>query len=438
MRTFLANYREFFSRQFLFVASNDKIVRHTVAEQGQLYAFFAPLLIVGAAVALLRRDRAMRLPLLWLALYPLAPALMNEIPSASRGIAGAPAFCLLAAIGAGGLLRLATQVSVSRRVVLALQGALVLAGLAVLVPAVRHYWLLYRDNYRLYAAKEYTGFQFGHRQVVDYFRQHYDEYDELLLTTRKSNQPDVFLHFYDGLHEPPRSGVMPPFEHRERMLVGNPAAYDHYRIPDRRMLFAVLPDELPLFADADVKQRVIAPDGSAAFVIVAASRLKDFVSTWRIAGPLPENDDTPPPEWTPDHPPRNWKRWRLYDKPMATVGINDFFQPNMDQACAWAVNFVTTENERDVRVYAGFDDTGEVWVNGQRIMLEPTGIPDAGLVDSQVGAVHLNAGRNTIAVRTCEVTGDWAFYFRMANNDGTTVDGLQWEYGPRAAPPAEG
>ena len=82
VRTFLANYTEFFSRQFLFVASNDKIVRHTVAEHGQLYAFFAPLLIVGAAVALLRRDRAMRLPLLWLALYPLAPALMNEIPSA--------------------------------------------------------------------------------------------------------------------------------------------------------------------------------------------------------------------------------------------------------------------------------------------------------------------------------------------------------------------
>src|SRR6185295_19175842 len=88
------------------------------------YWFFAPLLGLGVIVALLRPDRAMRLPLLWLGLYPIAPALMNEIPSASRGIAGAPAFCVVAAIGAGALLRLAALVSERRTVVFALQGAL--------------------------------------------------------------------------------------------------------------------------------------------------------------------------------------------------------------------------------------------------------------------------------------------------------------------------
>jgi hypothetical protein len=90
VRELASNYAAFFSRGFLFESSNDKIIRHSVGEHGELYPFFAPLLVLGVVTALLRRDRAMRLPLLWLALYPIAPALMNEIPSASRGIPARP------------------------------------------------------------------------------------------------------------------------------------------------------------------------------------------------------------------------------------------------------------------------------------------------------------------------------------------------------------
>jgi 4-amino-4-deoxy-L-arabinose transferase-like glycosyltransferase len=435
-RAFVQNYAAFFSAEFLFESSNDRIIRHSVGDHGQLYWFFAPLLGLGVIVALLRPDRAMRLPLLWLGLYPIAPALMNEIPSASRGIAGAPAFCLVAAIGAGALLRLAALVSERRTVVFALQGALALAFLIVLVPSVARYWALYRDDYPLYSAKYYTGFQYGHRQVVDYFREHYDEYDRLLLTTRLSNQPEVFLRFYDGLREPPEPGRAPPFAAREKMVVGTAEAYEHYQPPGRHMLFAVLPEEVPLFADGEVKERVIAPDGSAAFVLVAASRLKDFVSTWQVKGLLPEHDRSRPPTWTPEDPPSGaaLQHWRLYSKPTAGVGLNDLFMPNAEHACAWALNFVTSESERELRVFAGFDDRGEVWVNGEQVRLESTDNEERSLVDSQTGIVHLQPGRNTIAVRACETIADWRFYFRLENLDGTPVDGLQWEYGPRTEP----
>ena len=53
----------------------------------------------GPARHCLRRDRASKLMLWWLALYPVAPSLMNEIPSATRGIIGAPVLCLLAGVG---------------------------------------------------------------------------------------------------------------------------------------------------------------------------------------------------------------------------------------------------------------------------------------------------------------------------------------------------
>lgn len=432
-RTFAANYAAFFSPVFLFERSTDRIIRHGLDEHGQLYPFFAPLLILGLAAAVLRRDRALWLPVLWLAFYPVAPALMNEIPSASRGIAGAPAFCLIAAIGAGMLFRWAGRLGQRRAIAWAAQGTLAAVGLAVVLPAVWRYWTVYRDEYPRYSAKHYTGFQYGHREVVEYFRRHYDEYPLLLLTTRLSNQPEVFLRFYDGLREPPDPARVPPFAQRQRMVVGNPEMYQHYQPSPGRMLFAVLPEEVPLFADAEVQERVIAPDGSAAFVLVTASALKEFVSTWMVTGLLPAGDRSPPPRWTPDDPPRGTARarWRLYDRPQAGVGLNDFFVPNAEHACAWAVNFVTTDEARDVRVFAGFDDTGEVWINGQRIALRRTPDPDASLVDSETGTARLQAGRNTIAVRSCETVADWKFYFRLVNADGTPAEGLQWEYGPR-------
>jgi hypothetical protein len=118
---------------------------------------------------------------------------------------------------------------------------------------------------------------------------------------------------------------------------------------------------------------------------------------------------------------------------MAGVGLNDFFTQNAEDACAWAVNFVTSDAPREVRVFAGFDDRGEIYVNGKRVRLQRTRNPEASLVDNENGTLPLQAGRNTIAVRTCETIADWRFYFRLENLDGTPVEGLQWEYGPRAS-----
>ena len=275
------------------------------------------------SVALLRRDRAMRLPLLWLGLYPLAPALMNEIPSASRGITGAPAFCLLAAIGAGAVLRLADAGERAPR------RRLRPAGRPRRSPA----WPSWCPRCSTTGRSTATSTRSTRRSTtpasssatgrcVDYFRAHYDEYDVLVLTTRKSNQPDVFLRFYDGLRaaaaDRRHAAVRAPREdaRRQRRVVRSTTSP-----PGRRMLFAVLPEEVPLFADAEVKERVIAPDGSAAFVLVGRrSRLKDFVSTWRVAGLSARGRPVAAARRGPRSTRRTASgaaRWRTYDKPAA-------------------------------------------------------------------------------------------------------------------------
>ncbi|MGE3498543.1 MAG: glycosyltransferase family 39 protein [Candidatus Binatia bacterium] len=434
VRRFAAHYAAFFSIPFLFEASNDPVVRHAVRDHGELYPFFLPLLGAAAVLTLLRRDRALLLPVLWLALYPVAAALMNEIPSASRGILGAAAFCVVAGIGAAGVLRLPAVLIRRVRVAWAVQALLVIAGLAALAPAARGYWHLYRDAYPRYSATGYDGFQFGHRRVVEVFRERYDEFDQLVLSSRFNNQPQSFLEFYDGLRQPPRAAGR-PFRARDKMVVGSAEQLAQY-VPPGRRLFAVLPDETRVFGDGEVIERVIAPNGKTAFVLVAATSMNDFISTWYVNGPLPARDNSPPPQWDADAPPQgdDGKHWQLYQQPFAATLLNDFFTSNAEHACAWAVNFVSSDAERDVRAFAGFDDTGEVWLNGERVALQPAGPLTGAVIDRQTAQLHLHAGRNTIAIRSCETVGDWRFYFRLENLDRTPVQGLTWAYGPQRRP----
>ena len=132
------NYGQFFSPRFL-VNEGDPIFRHSVREFGELYPFFIPFVLLGAGAALLRRDRASKLLLWWVVLYPVAPSMMNEIPSATRGIIGAPILCLLAGVGFAAALRALRFLAPRRRWGAALQVAGALAGMGVLgVQAARY------------------------------------------------------------------------------------------------------------------------------------------------------------------------------------------------------------------------------------------------------------------------------------------------------------
>jgi 4-amino-4-deoxy-L-arabinose transferase-like glycosyltransferase len=436
-RTFTENYRAFFSQEFLF-ERGDRIPRHAVREHGELYRFFAPFLLIGAVAALGRRERAMRLSLWWLALYPIAPALMNEIPSASRGFIGASAFCLLAAIGAHALLRLPAQLTRRRPVVLGLQLAALAAGITFLAPQVHAYWNLYSGHYRRYSAKYYSGFQFGKRQVVQYFLDHYDDYDTFILSPMLSNQPEIFLRFYAGLRRPPEPGI-PRFRAPGKMHVNWPEDLYLYE-GHRRRLFAVQPAELLLFEDYEVRDTVIAPDGSPAYLLVDVRAPKDFVYAWRVAGPYSPKGGGPAPDFDPDHAPPfgpDERRWTTIDSPYARVRVHQLYGFAEEPRCAWAVNFAYIGLEQDIKVFAGFDDSGEVWVNGERVELRrnPGARPET-RVDAEVGNARLHAGRNTIAVRTCDVRDEWVFYFRIAGLDGGNLDGVEWEYHNRFFQPA--
>jgi len=431
-RRFVENYQAFFSHRFLF-ESGDTISRHAVPGHGELYPFLAPLLLLGLAFCLGRRQRLFLLPLLWLALYPIAASLMTEIPTASRAFIGAPGFALLAAIGAVAVVRLPAQILPWPLAATGAQLALVAIGLWWCLPQVERYWQLYTELYPRVSAKSYTGFQFGHRDVVRYFLEHQSEYDQFLLTPFDNNQPQSFLLFYSAYApEKLHQGGLGAMQRDLRMRVASPEDLGAYGYGQRK-LWAVTPAELGLFADYEEKERILAPDGSAAFVLVDVRRPHSFVHQWRIAGPYPSNATPPPPTAADADPARGdyaGQPWRSYGMPQASVRLNDYFHRNADASCAWLVAWVESDVEREVGVFAGFDDNGEVWIDGQKVPLRRQGDRHTSLIDTEVGTARLRAGRNLVAVRSCDVRDDWRLYFRLGNPDGSEIDTLRWGVAP--------
>ena len=431
VRRFVANYAAFFSPDFLFV-SGDPRRRHAVPGHGELYAFFGPLVLIGIATVVARRERALWLPLWWLLLYPVTPALMTEIPSASRGFIGAAAFCLMAGVGGATLLRWPERVARRPLVARALQVALVLASAAVLASEVDWYWRLYSEEYPRYAAKFYTGFQYGKREVVEYFAAHQDDYDQMVLTTSLSNQPQIFPLFYERF--PPaafQADGLAALRRDAKISIGPPERLDLYdEYP--RLLFAVRERELPLFADYQIKRTVRAPDGAVVFHIIAVGALKDFVHQWEITRPFAADADVPAPAFRPVDPAEadDTAELRWYALANAAVAVNEFFRFEVDAAatsCVWAVNQLLSDAERPVTVFAGFYESGQVWINGERVETEWHYDDPAIIPDSEMGHAALREGTNRVAVKSCGRRDYWRFYFRLEDPDGGPVDGIQWE-----------
>src|SRR5512139_26988 len=175
------NYLEFFNPTFLF-HNGDPIARHAVRGFGELLPFYAPLLLLGVAVAAFYPDRRSKLLLWWLALYPVGASLMVEIPTASRSFIGAPAFCLLAALGFAAGLRALGWAARWRPLALVLQTAALAFSAYVLIPQLTAYLHAYFVDYPKYSAPTYGGFQYGYRDTIQYMESQRANYDLLMMT----------------------------------------------------------------------------------------------------------------------------------------------------------------------------------------------------------------------------------------------------------------
>lgn len=187
IREFFTNWASHYSGNFLFFEGGSQY-QFSVPGRGLIYAINAPLLIIGVAVLLKKRDRRTAVLLGLLYFGPVASALTREAPHVLRSITMLPAPMIIAAYGGFRLFEWFKSKS-SKTIWLKVS---VLVYFALLLGSFEGYLVNYFENYK----REYSwSWQYGYEQVVDYAKEHYDEYDKIIVT-KKYGEPHEFFLFY--------------------------------------------------------------------------------------------------------------------------------------------------------------------------------------------------------------------------------------------------
>jgi len=97
-KEYLANYFDFFNPTYLFF-TGDVNPRFSDRENGQLYLWMVPLLILGGYTILLKKQKSTYVLVGWFLLAPLAAATARETPHALRSETFIPMYEVIAAVG---------------------------------------------------------------------------------------------------------------------------------------------------------------------------------------------------------------------------------------------------------------------------------------------------------------------------------------------------
>ncbi|HSP97696.1 MAG TPA: glycosyltransferase family 39 protein [Candidatus Dormibacteraeota bacterium] len=420
-RRVVDQYERFFSRAFLF-DNGDPLTRHAVPGFGELYWTMLPLLALGVLWCLWPGRPEGKLFLWWMVLYPVAPALMNEAPSASRGFIGVAGFCLVAAAGAtlvlDGLRRIIPWVVVAR----VAQSAAVLALIAGLAYEGRRYWTAYTTTYPVQAADD---FQYGYREAINFMEDRRSQYDLLLLTANHVNMPQIFAAFYTA----ERPGGIPSVREHGYLIL-DPAEYNRYEM-NQRILAALREDDVRLFDDYTELHRVLQPSGKTEYVIAEVRGRKRFLRDWLLLGPFDNRGDAgvnrnyiTPADVQPRAIEGVWGPvyWRRVLPQFVRVDLNAGFRHAADVAgkpLEWMCGYATTQVQVPTARHAVLEigaanQPVQAWVNGNPITERMVPVPAA----PQRWPIQLHEGANQVLLKICKANGDWFFTARVTDNEG--------------------
>ncbi len=423
-----ANWTTFFTRDFL-LSFGDPIVRHSVPEVGQIFFAMAPLIVLGLIWSAAPRRPEGKLLLWWLLLYPLAPSLMNEVPSASRGFIGVGALCLLAAAGAELVARLGTGGGARswRRSVSDLLLCLVAA--TALFEAGR-FGIRYVKDYPAAAAE---AFQYGYREVLQAMEPKRGEYDRLMLTTTDGNQPQIFALFYNRY---PPGKWLESFD--PGYLIIDPADFNRYDPAEEKILAALRERDLALFERVTVKDRVYDPSGRQIYVIAEIEERGRYLREWLMLGPFDNSKGqaihaayAAPDDLSLDAHSVDGRDsyWRRIVPQFVRVELHHFYRPWIESSgaepkwvCAYAATELVAENALKVRLELdGTLQWIEGWLNGKPLEKRATQLGARPLVLP----LSLVRGGNQLLLKTCRASPDWSFSARLRGNNGDIVPGVR-------------
>lgn len=188
---FVKNYLAHFTPQFLFI-SGAPHKQHHVQNMGELYLFQAPFLLLGLLELFRLKHKFKNLLLSWVLLAHIPVAITGDsIPHALRTLIANPFYQLICAFG---FYNFWIWLKKEKRLVMNATSILI-----VLIVIISIFYYLY-NYFEIYPKKYSKDWQYGYKQVVDYIKGHYNEYDEIVFS-RTYGEPHMFTLFY--LNYPP-------------------------------------------------------------------------------------------------------------------------------------------------------------------------------------------------------------------------------------------
>ncbi|MBP1722152.1 MAG: hypothetical protein H6Q45_764 [Deltaproteobacteria bacterium] len=255
----IQNYPKYYSPDYLFFKGETGmpgafIDRHAVKGAGLLLQSSIGLIVLFFMNAFFFRDERLCyfLPFFFLIfLYPVPDLITTTDENAPYTFSASGSFILLPFAFAYGW-ELLVSVSDYFKKKYAAVGYMLLAGVAGI--CILEAGLFYSNQYQRYplVSSDFWGWQAGPREIIAFFSDHRDEYDDLYMQG-VFNEPHIFLDFY--LVDSPL---------REQAFIGSPPAVP--MIP--RRLFAISDGELKEQAYAKslrVLQTLYYPNGNASF-----------------------------------------------------------------------------------------------------------------------------------------------------------------------------
>lgn len=178
---FVANYFSYSSFQFLFLKGGTHY-QFSVPNHGVLYLVDIPFWFLGlfVLVSQLKKLPQARFFLAWFLLAPIAGSLTREAPHVLRGIVFIPIPMFLTSVGvmeAGKRLK-------KRGLLIGVYFVLILFS-----------FLFYFNKLPEYKIKYSWAWQYGYKEVVNFIKEVYGSYDQIIIT-KKYGEPHEFILFY--------------------------------------------------------------------------------------------------------------------------------------------------------------------------------------------------------------------------------------------------
>ena len=221
--TVIKNYLAHFSVNFLFINGAGHR-QHHVQGIGELFAIQAPFLLLGLYLLTKNKYKFLPLIIVWnlTAQIPVAFTL-DSIPHALRTLNALPTYQIVSAYG---LVEFFKYVKNTNKLI---KYHTVIWVIVVLLFILQ--FKGYVNNlFNIYPVKYSKDWQYGNKEVVDYIKAHYNDYD-LIVFTRHYGEPHMFTLFY--LQYDPRKFTTDPglvrFETNDWVRVQK---FDKFYFPD--------------------------------------------------------------------------------------------------------------------------------------------------------------------------------------------------------------